>query len=374
MTTEIAEYSVTEAALRELSEKYSGVVFEVTTTKGMTVAKEARAELRGLRTALEKKRVEIKAPALDHCRLIDAEAKRITAELVSLEEPIDVTIKAEESRKEVEKLAKLQAEQERQDAIAAKIDAIRNVPASLTGKPSVIIAGQLTKLEAETLDSDEFAEHFQSASDALELTVSRVRQMYTDQLAHEAEQKQIAADRAELERVKAENAKLQHDADERAAAERDRLAAEAAAERAEIHRLAQAERDRVAEEERKAAAIERGKQQAAAAAERDRLAAERREIEAQQQAERDRLAAQQALLAKEAAALAKEKAAAAKKAEAERLAGLGLREAAQAVVDYCADGITVSPMLYQLVQDLGAALSNDAVQAKPARAKRSAAA
>ena len=354
--TQIAEYSETASALAMLRENYAGVIYDVTQSKEMKAAKDARAELRGLRTSLEKKRVEIKAPALDRCRLIDSEAKRITAELVALEEPIDVQIKVEEARAEVEKLAKLQAEQERQDKIAAAIDAIRNVPASLTGKPSVIIAGQLANLEAMNLDEDEFSEHFRTASDALELAISRVRQMHADQVAHEAEQKQIVAERAELERVRAENAKLQQEA-----------AQHAADERAKAERLAQVERDRVAEEQRKAEAIERGKQQAAAAAERDRLAAERKEQEAALQAERERQAAEQAKLDEQAAKLKREQQAAAKKAEADRLASLGLREAAQAVVDYCAKGITVSPMLYQLVQDLGAALANEA---KPARAKK----
>lgn len=34
--------------------------------KGMSTAKEARAEVRGYRVALEKLRVELKAPALEH--------------------------------------------------------------------------------------------------------------------------------------------------------------------------------------------------------------------------------------------------------------------------------------------------------------------
>jgi hypothetical protein len=366
--TSIAEYSETAAALALLRENYQGVVYDVTQSKEMKAAKEARAELRTLRTSLEKKRVEIKAPALERCRLIDSEAKRITAELVALEEPIDVQIKAEEARAEAEKLAKYEADRLRVVALMDKIDAIRNIPAGLIGKPGVIIAGQLTNLEAETLDEDDFAEHFQTARDALELAIARVKQLHTDQVAHEAEQKKIAADRAELERVRAENERLQREAEERAAADR-----------AEADRLAKVERDRIAAEEReqreaeqaeqdRLAAIERGKQMAAAAAERDRLAAERKELEAQQQAERERQAAEQKKLDEQAAKLRAEQAAAKKKAEAERLANLGLHDAVRAVLTHfepCMDDDSEP----QCIKDLRVAFLNDASTAKSARKK-----
>src|ERR1700735_1712669 len=97
---EIVEYSETQAALAVLAERYHGVTYDVTQPKEMQQAKEARAELRGLRGALDKKRQLIKAPALERCRLIDAEAKRITEALSALEDPIDGQIKAEERRKE----------------------------------------------------------------------------------------------------------------------------------------------------------------------------------------------------------------------------------------------------------------------------------
>lgn len=109
----IVEYNETAAAIAVLREKYC-TVFDVTTTKGMTAARETRAEVKGYRVTLEKVRVELKAPALERTRLIDAEAKRITAELLAIEEPIDETIKAEERRKEEEKAAKARAEFARQ--------------------------------------------------------------------------------------------------------------------------------------------------------------------------------------------------------------------------------------------------------------------
>ena len=88
MTTTIQEYSATESALADLAQRFKGVVFDVTTKQGMEDAKKGRAELRTYRTDLEKMRKEIKAPALLRCNQIDSEAKRITLELESLEDPI----------------------------------------------------------------------------------------------------------------------------------------------------------------------------------------------------------------------------------------------------------------------------------------------
>lgn len=369
--TAIAEYTETAAALADLRQRHQGVVYDVTVPKEMKAAKESRAELRTLRTTLEKTRKEIKAPALERCRLIDDEAKRITAELVALEEPIDIQIKTEEARAEAEKLAKLEADRLRLVALQDKIDAIRNVPAGLVGKPSVIIAGQLAKLEAETLDEDEFAEHFATARDALDAAIARVKQQLVDQMAQEAEAKKIAAEREELERIRADNARLQREADERAAADR-----------AEADRKAQVERDRIAAEEKAQRDAEKAEQERLAAIERDRLAAEQAErdaaakaerdrVEAEQQAERERQAETKRRLDAQAAQIERDRKAAVAAAEKARLAGLGLREAAAAVVQWASDN---GHHAVGVMRDLEAALANDAAPAKTTRGKRSAAA
>lgn len=113
----IAEYSKTEAALAELRLKYQNATFDVTVASGMKDARVARATLRTLRTGLEAKRTEIKAPILKQGALIDSEAKRITRELLALEDPIDTQIRTEERRVEDLRLAAERAEAERLDAI-----------------------------------------------------------------------------------------------------------------------------------------------------------------------------------------------------------------------------------------------------------------
>lgn len=427
--TPIAEYTETAAALADLRQRHAGVVYDVTVPKEMKLAKEARAELRGLRTGLEKKRVEIKAPALERCRLIDAEAKRITGELIALEDPIDLQIKTEETRAEAEKLAKFEAERLRVEAIQKRIDEIRNLPSTLVGKPSVIIAGQLAKLRADELSEDEFAEQFVIAREAHTTAIVRVEQLLAAQQEADAEKKRQAERDAEMEAMRKKMAEQQRSIDEAAEAkrveqerlaqmERDRIAAEkAAAQAAEqarvdsIHAQIAAIRNvpdsrykmTVAELDQEIAAIEilsphtssfdfqefrdeaieeytatlghlkhlrhdRVTQDAKELADRVR----REQEEAALQAERDRQAVAQKKLDEQAAQLKREREAAAKKAEADRLANLGLREAAQALVDYCDQDEPEFDRVNQLINDIRAALVNDAAQAKPARAKRAA--
>lgn len=367
--TAIAEYTPTAAALAELRQKHQGVVYDVTQPKQMKLAKEARAEVKGYRVALEKLRVEIKAPALERCRLIDSEAKRITAELLELEEPLDVQIKAEEARKQQEELERLEAERLRVEGIAKAIEEIRNVPGGLIGKPAVIIDGQLAKLRDQVLDPDFFAERFHEAEDALTATIARVEQQLQAQREHEAEQKRIQAEREELERMRAENERLQREADERRRADEER----AAAERAEAERQAQAERDRIAAEQRAREEAERAERQRqeeeARAAREAQERAEREAREAELAAERERQAEEQRRLDAERARLERERREAAEKAERERLASLGLREAALAAVRWFHHN---GHELTQACKDLEAALDNDA-KAQPARGKRAAA-
>lgn len=295
MTTQIIEYNKTDAALAELSQRYTKAVYDVATSKGMDEAKVARAELRGYRVNLEKTRVEIKAPALERCRLIDAEAKRITAVLVDLEEPIDEQIKKEEKRKEEEAMAKVMAEQRRKDGIQVLIEAIRGRALVLAGKPSIAIANALEVLEATEITEAEFMEFQAEARTALDAAIVRVRELHEAAIAHEAEAIRIKAEREELAKLRAEAEARDRErqaeiADEnRKRAEEDRIAREKIAEeqrasRAKIEaeeRAAQAERqarERVDFERRKAEQAARDAEEARLNAERERQDAERREI------------------------------------------------------------------------------------------------
>ena len=247
MTTNITEYSRTEAALAELRSKYSGVLFDVATTSGLKSAKEARAEVKGYRVDLEKLRKEIKAPALQRCKDIDDEAKRITEELLSIEKPIDEQIKQEEARKAAEKAAKEEAERQRVESIRAKIEAIRSEVVIHAGMGSTPIAAAIDHVKALEITIEEYAELAGEAMMIQAQTLEQLQAMHAKAMEHEAEQARLAAERAELERLRAEaerQAKAAREAEEaRLRAEREAHEAKMRAEREELERQARAAKE-----------------------------------------------------------------------------------------------------------------------------------
>lgn len=282
--TSIAEYSKTAAALAHLRARFGGMLFDVKSPKGLDLAREARAEVRGYRTDLEKRRQEIKAPVLDMARLIDAEAKRITAELAAIEDPIDEQIKAEERRREGERAARAEAEAQRIAGIRGRITALSRQPAEALGRDAAGVAAMLRELEASRADPawpaafDEFALEAIGARDA---GLAFLSDLLGKKQAAEAEAARIAAEAAELAQRQAaaeaadalareeiaSRERAVREAERKQADERARLASEQA--RQEEEKAAQA-RQEAADRERQAAA-ERERQAAA-----DRAAAHRR--------------------------------------------------------------------------------------------------
>lgn len=276
----VAEFDRVAAGIAELKKRYENVVYDVATSKGMTLAKEARMAIRAPRFEVEKIRKAAKAPILALGKKLDTEAARITSELEKLEQPIDSAIKAEEDRKERERQAKVEAELKRVADLQERVVYLRGNPTLSATTGSALIAEHISDLEGEVVD-DSLQEFRQQAEDAKAAGLSRLRELHAAALAHEAEQARIKSEREELAKLRAEQEK-------RDAAERARIAEEErqvkaardaeAARQAETLRIEQeklaAERARIADEERQA--------KAARAAEEERLAKERAEFERQQ--------------------------------------------------------------------------------------------
>lgn len=335
----LTEYNPTEAALGELRHLYADVVFDLTTTKGEKEARAARKELVTLRTSLEAKRKELKAPALERAKLIDTEAKRIEAAILDLEGPIDAQIKADEARREAERQAKAKKEAERIARHQASLDALRSITMMSVGAPSVELANTIKMLRATEIDDDweEFQPIAQRAKDD---GLAMLADLYAKAVAAEDEAKRLAAERAELERLRAEQAKREREAAEQAAAIKRQQEAEAAATRAKIEAEQKAAREaieaaeresrRKIEDQERAARHEREAAEAKAKAEREaeesRLRAERQRLEDEQRAASE--VARKAREAEEARQLAERR-------DRERL--LHGREMLQAFVEGYAD-------------------------------------
>lgn len=214
--------------LAELSKKYGGIVYDVTTATGMTDARAARAEIRAPRYEVERIRKQAKAPILALGRKLDAEAGRIEAEILKIEGPIDAQIKAEEERIEAERQAKVAAEARRLERIQSAIDHIRGQPARAVGKSAVEIFTLLTKLEDAPVTETEFQESTQAAHDAKAAAVAALKQSLQQQRDHEAERERVARESEELRKRQAEQERIEGEARAKREAEQRRLDKQAA--------------------------------------------------------------------------------------------------------------------------------------------------
>lgn len=333
MTTEITEYSPTESALAQLRETYTGATFEVATTAGMKLAIAARAELRDYRVNLEKMRKSIKEPALRRCQLIDTEARRITGELVALEEPIDQQIKAEEQRRETEKAAKLEAERRRLANHRERIDAIARYGMQAVGLPASRIHVLIEQLRDGVVVDESFEEFQDEAAAVKAATLDQLVELHTRQVESETEQRRIAADRAELERLRkaeAERIEAEQRAHEERLAEQQAKADAEQAERERQEAQARAEREAVEHEQRRMR-LEQEARERQAREVADAEAARARRI--QDDAEAERQKAEAARLASEQQRLERERAELEAQRIADQLANVTLTDAATSALE-----------------------------------------
>ena len=203
----LTEFSRVEAGLAALREKHANTVYEVSTTVGLDAAKAARAELREPRYAVENVRKTAKAPLLALGKRIDAEAARITAEIMAIEQPIDDQIKAEEARRVAEREAKKAAEVERlrQEAAARLKEQEDRLAAERAA-----LAAERAAMEAEAAAAKKKAEAEAQAERArltAEREALRVEQEKAAAIVRAeaaAAKKKADAERAEQEKAEAE--------------------------------------------------------------------------------------------------------------------------------------------------------------------------
>ncbi len=200
---EVEIFNRTDAALAELRSKYS-VVPSTDTEEGYEFVKAGVKELTGYRTALDAERKRIKQPYLDAGRIIDTEAKRITAELVTLEEPMKAAKKEaddREKRKQEERIARLQK----------KVDAIAAWVGRAKGSTSNTIAEMIE--EVDQINIDDFYDLTSEATRVKNETLDRLNEMYTEKLGAEQAERDRQAALAEQQKAEAARRQLEQAAE-----------------------------------------------------------------------------------------------------------------------------------------------------------------
>lgn len=286
-----------EKALVELSTKYADIV-EIKNPAGREQAHSAYMTLKTARVAIEKAGKDAREDATRFSKAVIAEQSRLIAITEAEEARLQALRDAWDTERAAEKAAAAAAEQDRIDGIRAKIDDMRATPVCLVGKSSADIGVAADHLSETVISLDEYAEFTGEAQAERDHSVKQLRELEAKALAHEAEQKRLAEERAELARQRAEQEEKNRIATAARAAEEARIKAARDAEDA-----ARKEAQRKADE---ALRIERE-------AHEKKMAAERAEIKRQQ----DEIAAEKRRKQEEADAAAR---AAEQKAAEERAA------------------------------------------------------
>lgn len=177
-STVVAIYSATEAEIKRRIEQYAKVVPDCSTKEGIAFAKEARAAFREPRLLVEDLRAEKKKPYLEIGRLIDSEAKRITALVAPHEKTWDDAIKADETRKENERREKAFAEIRRVDAIKSKISAMERAPLVAMDMSPADIRTEMNRIGGLVID-ELYAEFEEEANQKKSAALAQLAQVYT---------------------------------------------------------------------------------------------------------------------------------------------------------------------------------------------------
>jgi hypothetical protein len=192
----LAKFSQTEKDLLTLAKRYENVAFDVSTPKGLKEAKEARAELRKGRYAVQNIETETKDELNDLKKTLKAHAEKLIAIVKPTEDGVDQQIEAREKAIADEKAK----EAERVAAHRAEIAKIAGYVAQAQGKPAERIAVGIEFVEAIDVSAERFEEFAGQAAAEREATLLSLRQLHTAaaeaeriRAEHEAQQRTIAA-------------------------------------------------------------------------------------------------------------------------------------------------------------------------------------
>lgn len=186
------EVNLTEQGLAELTETKRGLVIDVSTKSGFTLARKERTERNKLID-------QVKRVAIDTKTSIDNKRKEITDSISVIFEPIVNAFEAEDLRQkqEKERLAKL--EESRISGIQEQIKGIRNFSVNLYGKTSEELSGIIEAVDMIDV-AESFAEFTQDAMFVKKETLSELNVALSGAIQSE----QLAADRKALDDEKAE--------------------------------------------------------------------------------------------------------------------------------------------------------------------------
>ena len=266
------KYSITNSAIAELKQNYSGLTIA---KDGLKAVHDARMIVKSKRVEIEKTRKSLKAESLEYGRQVDAEAKRITTELEAVETPLELEETAEEKRlqaikDEEKRLAEL--ELNTRISLLAKYGASHDISQLMTmpdEKFGLLLAEHKSAFDKAEADKLELLRLQKAEQERKEAEEKRLKAEMEEKQKKEMER--IMAERNELEKRKAEQAAAQAKQDEINRKEREAIAKQKADFEEKQRKAQEAERIEKAKKE----AAERAIKEDAVRKEKELKAAER---------------------------------------------------------------------------------------------------
>jgi uncharacterized protein YoxC len=301
----LIEYSVTDAVLAELTEKYAGIT-EIT-DDNYELVKIGVQKMTKLRTGIETHRNELLKDARQFTDDVNAEAKRVTALVAAIESPVKLLKTDHDSKVKAQKEREKAKEKRRTDGINEKIDHIEQVGRDLDGLSAKALSDLKGVMENLIPEEADYQEFHAVALERHESTLARLTVAHLKAVARELEAQKLKEDQDRLAKEKSDAAAAQKVIDDANTAAQKKLdddRAEFEAEkkaRDDADALAasdeQAETDRLAQVERDAAIAEEAASDALAAKELEDSQAEEAEAERRELApDREKLAVYAALI------------------------------------------------------------------------------
>lgn len=267
MKKDLIEYDITTAAIEEMKKKYGGM--KITDAKSDKAVRTARTLVVSKRTAVEKKRKELKASAIEWGHKVDNEAKRICTLLLPLEEELKAEVKRVDDEIEAKREEKRAKERERIEAIQDKINAIIRTQGIVHNVASSHIEERLIIIKGMKISEDLYQEFTNEAIQAQKEAITALEEALKERLQFEKEEVERKAEAERLEAQRKEQAEAQAKIDEANQKIEEEKAKIEAEKEAEAKHREREEFERQAKERAEAAAAQKLK--AAATAEEERV-------------------------------------------------------------------------------------------------------
>lgn len=198
LTKEIQKYNLADAKIAELKEAYKDLKIEgIKDTENYKLVQEAISTVRPLRTAVEKKRKELNEVPIAYKKAVDDEAKRLTALLEEIENPLKEQkdfIDAEKERIKKEELER------KEIIINTRIHSITDAGATFNGTHYKINDGEnelsISVVDIRNLEDEAFSIIQKTFIDAGEAIKKRIAE---EQEAQRLESERIAKEKEQFE-------------------------------------------------------------------------------------------------------------------------------------------------------------------------------